>query len=117
MPETSATMTVRPVNPTTCVIDIQGDISAFAESALMAAYDEAYTPALRVVILNFTNMEYMNSRGIGLLVTLLSRINRQKQRLFAYGLSEHYQRIFQLTRLDEVIALFDSESAALAAVG
>ena len=45
----------------------------------------------------------MNSSGIGLLVTLLIRIQRQKQRLVAYGLTDHYIQIFELTRLNEAI--------------
>ena len=40
----------------------------------------------RAVILNFTGLEYMNSGGIGLLVTLLVRANRAKQKLLAFGL-------------------------------
>jgi len=63
--------------------------------------------------LNFTGLEYMNSSGIGLIVTLLIRINRQKQRMLAYGLSDHYQHIFELTRLNDAIKIFDSEAAAL----
>ena len=45
----------------------------------------------------------MNSSGIGLLVTLLVRANRNRQRMLAYGLSDHYRQIFELTRLDEAI--------------
>jgi anti-sigma B factor antagonist len=59
----------------------------------------------------------MNSGGIGMLVTLLVRANRQRQRLLAFGLNEHYQQIFQLTRLDEAIGIHDSEGEALAAAG
>jgi anti-sigma B factor antagonist len=55
----------------------------------------------------------MNSGGIGLLVTLLIRANRQKQKVMAYGLSEHYRHIFELTRLNEAISIYDSETAAL----
>jgi hypothetical protein len=51
----------------------------------------------------------------GLLVTLLIRANRQGQQLLAFGLSDHYRQIFELTRLSEAIAIYDSESAALAA--
>jgi anti-sigma B factor antagonist len=49
------------------------------------------------------------------LVTLLVRANRQHQRLGAYGLSDHYRQIFELTRLDEAISIFEDESSALAA--
>ena len=55
--------------------------------------------------------------GIGLLVTLLVRAQRSKQAVFAYGLSEHYRQIFELTRLDEAVGIHDSETDALAAAG
>lgn len=115
MPQANVVMHTRRVTPTTSIIDIQGDISAFAEQELMRAYTEANTPTTRTIILNFTGMEYMNSSGIGLIVTLLIRINRQKQRMLAFGLSEHYQHIFELTRLNDAIKIYDSEAAALSA--
>ena len=68
-------------------------------------------------ILNFTGLEYMNSGGIGLLVTLLVRANRAKQKLLAFGLTEHYRQIFELTRLDEAIGIYDTEAEAVAAAG
>ena len=57
----------------------------------------------------------MNSSGIGLLVTLLVRAHRNHQRMLAYGLTDHYRQIFELTRLDEAIAIHETEDAALAA--
>lgn len=115
MPEANVRMTVRQVSASVSVIDIQGDLSAFAEGVLMDAYAEANGPATRAFILNFTGLEYMNSSGIGLLVTLLIRINRQRQRMLAYGLSDHYRRIFELTRLNEAIGVYADEAAAVAA--
>ena len=69
----------------------------------------------RAIVLNFESLEYMNSSGIGLLVTLLIRVNREKQRLLTYGLTEHYRNIFQITRLDDAISIFDSEDEAVRA--
>jgi anti-sigma B factor antagonist len=117
MSQANVKMTVRKVSDQASVVDIQGEINAFAENALMDAYTQASGDKVRAIILNFSGLEYMNSSGIGLLVTLLIRANRQKQRLLAYGLSEHYRHIFELTRLNEAIAIYDVEPAALAAVG
>lgn len=116
MPEANVKMTVRQPSATASIIDIQGEVSAFAEGVLMEAYAQASTPQTRAILLNFDGLEYMNSSGIGLLVTLLIRANRQHHRLLAYGLSEHYQHIFTLTRLNEAIGIYPNESAALAAV-
>lgn len=119
MTKANVTVTVRKAgnNNNTSIIDIQGEINAFAENVLMDAYTQATSEGAANIILNFSGLDYMNSSGIGLLVTLLIRANRQKQRLMACGLSEHYRQIFELTRLNEAIAIYLSEEDALAAVG
>jgi anti-sigma B factor antagonist len=109
------TMDVRRLNDRASVIDIRGDFTAAAEPVLMAACADASLGDRRAIILNFSGLEYMNSSGIGLLVTLLIRLNRQKQRLLSFGLSDHYRHIFELTRLSDAIGIFDSEADALAA--
>ena len=110
----TSTMTVRQAPPA-AIIDIRGDLTAQSEHGLSDAYAQA-AEAANTVILNFDGLEYMNSSGIVLLVTLLIRANRQNKRLIVYGLSDHYRHIFQLTRLDDAILIFDSEADALSAI-
>lgn len=114
MSKLNLTTNVRKLNNTS-VIDIQGEVTGLAENALMDAYTQASDGDTKTIILNFSQLDYMNSSGIGLLVTLLIRTQRQKQRLFAVGLGEHYQQIFELTRLNEAIAMYPTESEALKA--
>ncbi len=109
----SVTVHVRYANPTVSIIDIQGEVTAFAETVLTNAYTAASTNTTKTIILNFTGLEYMNSSGIGLLVTLLIRMNRRRQHLFAYGLTDHYKHIFELTRLNEAITIFETEAEAV----
>jgi anti-sigma B factor antagonist len=109
------TTRVRTVSDRVSVLDIYGDVTAASEHALSDAYAKASTSTTRSIILNFSALEYMNSGGIGMLVTLLVRANRQRQRLLAYGLNQHYRQIFELTRLDEAIGIHETETAALAA--
>lgn len=101
----------------TSIIDIKGEVTGFSETALMDGYNQATNNNPKAIILNFSQLEYLNSSGIGLIVTLLIRTQRQKQKLLACGLTEHYKEIFTLTRLNEAIAVFDSEAAALASLG
>jgi anti-sigma B factor antagonist len=115
MPEAQVKMNVRKASEKVSIIDVEGEFNAFAETVLMDAYNQASDGQVRAIILNFEELQYMNSSGIGLLVTLLIRINREKQRLLTYGLSEHYRSIFQITRLDDAIAIHDSEEEAVRA--
>lgn len=97
------------------ILRISGDITSESEADLVAAYGLAVANGASAVILDFSKLEYMNSGGIGLLVTLLVRAQRAGGRLVATGLSEHYRQIFELTRLDEAIEIKDNEAAAVAA--
>ena len=117
MPEAATTFDVREASEGGRVIDIKGDITTQSEDVLMDAYSRAGVEGVHVIVLNFSGLDYMNSGGIGLLVTLLVRAQRQGQRVLAYGLSEHYRQIFELTRLDEAVGIHDSEDDALAAAG
>jgi len=114
MTQATATFDVRRIG--SCyVVDIHGDVTAGSEDLLMEAYHAAGDA--HAIVLNFSELAYMNSGGIGLLVTLLIRANRRSQRLLAYGLSDHYRQIFELTRLDEAVGIHESERAALDAAG
>ncbi len=114
MPEPDVTMLVNHPAPGTAVIEIKGDVTAACEPVLMSAYEEACDPGARLLVLDFSGLTYMNSGGIGMLVTLLVRANRQQQKLAAVGLTDHYRQIFELTRLDEAIALHADAASALA---
>ena len=70
MPEATATFEVRRNGPAS-IVDIRGEVTAGSEAVLMSAYDESADA--RAIVLNFTHLSYMNSGGIGLLVTLRRR--------------------------------------------
>ena len=99
------------------ILRIAGDVTSASEGDLMAGYIRATDDGARAVILDFSGLEYMNSGGIGLLVTVLVRAQRGGVRLLAAGLSDHYREILSLTRLDEAIEIHGDEAAAIAAVG
>jgi len=107
--------TVRRLSTHARAIDITGDLTASSEDLLMDAYDRASDDGVRAIVLSFAALQYMNSGGIGLLVTLLVRARRRDQQLLAFGLSEHYRQIFDLTRLDEAIGIHENEADAIAA--
>ena len=108
---------VRPMAAGAAAISIAGDVTSASEGPLMDAYPRASAAGAPVIVLDFRGLDYMNSGGIGLLVTLLVRVQRQGQRLMAIGLSDHYRQILALTRLDEAIGIYPDEAAAIAAIG
>jgi anti-anti-sigma factor len=65
-------------------------------------------------VLNFTAVGYINSTGIALIVAILAKARRARLPLRVYGLSPHYQEIFQITRLADFMSICADEASALA---
>ena len=84
------------------VIDLDGEISGLSEETLDA------------ILLNFSGVGYINSTGIALIVGLLAKAQVSGARLIASGLSDHFEQIFQITRLADFITIFADEEAAVA---
>jgi anti-anti-sigma factor len=68
-----------------------------------------------VILLNFSDVDYINSTGIALIVGLLAQARKSHRKLVVYGLSDHYVQIFQITRLSDFMDIYQDELSALAA--
>jgi anti-anti-sigma factor len=94
------------------VLDLVGDIDGSAEAALQGAYDEAARDG-GAVALNFARTDYINSTGIALIVGLLAQARAREVEITAYGLSDHYREIFEITRLADFMRIADNEDGAV----
>ncbi|HEY7968243.1 MAG TPA: STAS domain-containing protein [Solirubrobacteraceae bacterium] len=89
-------------------IELRGDIDGSAREALGGAYADA--AGARSVMLDFTQVDYINSTGIALIVGLLARARADECAISARGLSPHYREIFEITRLSDFMTIIaDSE--------
>lgn len=100
----------------TNVIDVQGELTGDAESGLLNAYAQADGAATRLIVLNFKQLSYMNSSGVGLLITIVVRARRQGKKLAAVALPPHFKKILLLTRLNEALPIYDSQADLEAAI-
>jgi anti-anti-sigma factor len=101
--------------PRAAIIELRGEVNASAEASLSAAYAQAEQDNPELILLNFAQVDYMNSTGIALVVGLLARARKAKRRIVACGLSAHYQEIFEITRLADYMPVFGDEMSALTA--
>lgn len=95
------------------VIDLSGDIDRNAETVLTTAYDEATKSGAKAVVLNFAATEFINSTGIAVIVGILARARQEGVNVGACGLTDHYQHIFQITRLADFMPMYADEASAL----
>ena len=85
-------------------IELRGDIDGSAGDTLTTAYGE--TAGAQSVLLDFAAVDYINSTGIALIVSVLARARAERRKVVASGLSPHYREIFDITRLSDFIELF-----------
>jgi len=93
------------------VIDMPARIDITSEATLDTAYSEL--PGKGAVLLNFSGTGFINSSGIALIVGILARARKEGRSVAAYGLSNHYREIFEVTRLADFMGLFNDERAAI----
>jgi anti-sigma B factor antagonist len=95
------------------VLDLRGEINGFAQEALDVAYSEAESNDPEAILLNFEEVDYISSTGIALIVGLLAKARVSKRRLVAFGLSDHYVEIFNITRLSDFVGVYPDEESAI----
>ena len=95
------------------LVDLVGDINAGADQAISAAWQEATQQGAEAVVLNFERAGYINSTGIALIVGMLAQARAAKVPLGAFGLTPHYEEIFQITRLADFMTIRPDEDSAV----
>ncbi len=100
-------------SPEAVQIILHGEINAFADRALSAAYAEADQLNPATILLDFNDVDYINSTGIALIVGLLAQARKAHRRLAVFGLSDHYVEIFQITRLADFMDIYPNRESAM----
>jgi anti-sigma B factor antagonist len=103
------------VLPGAAVIELSGEVDGSAAAVLTDAYSRAVTPDSdpSTVVLDFAAVDYINSTGIALIVSVLARARAERRKVVASGLSPHYREIFDITRLSDFIELFPDLDGAV----
>jgi len=100
-------------NGRVAVIDLVGDVNGAAGDAIDVAYADAVARGAVSVALNFERTEFINSTGIALIVGLLANARRNRIEVSAFGLTDHYREIFEITRLSDFMTIADDEDRAV----
>lgn len=95
------------------IIEMSGELNSIADESMTSAYDKAVAFATAKIVLNFANVDYINSTGIALIVGTVSKARKDGKELSATGLTDHYKEIFEITRLAEFITIHQDLPTAL----
>jgi len=95
------------------VVDVKGDLDARVAADLKEGINDKIENGNNWLLVNLSEVPYMDSAGLGVLVSGLKNTNRKNGDLRVYGLQPDVKNIFELTRLNKVFQIFDNEETAL----
>lgn len=96
------------------VMVMSGTVNRAAKHGLETAYEEAAGNPGRI-LMDFRGVDYINSTGIAVIVGVLAMARAEDREIGAFGLTEHYREVFNITRLSDFMTIYDDETAAAAA--
>ncbi len=97
------------------VIEVEGQLIVGNRQELKQRVLDALEAGDRKFLIDFTRTGYIDSSGLGVLVSLSKKIRDEGGDLRLAGLNEDLKTLFELTKLDTLFAITDSAQEALAA--
>lgn len=73
--------------------------------------------AQRKIVLDFSNVKFMSSQMLGVIVSLNKKALKIKGRLVLCSMRKELMKIFKLTSLDKILEFADDEESALRVLG
>lgn len=94
------------------VAGMQGDLTHTSEGRLIKAYERACAANAKYFVLDFRLVEYINSAGMSVIISILTQAQEAGREIRACGLSAHFQKIFDMVGLSKYIRHFENAAAA-----
>jgi len=82
-----------------------------------ALYDLVDTRALTKIVVDFSDVKFLSSSALGVLITLHKKAAAIKGRVVLCGLRPELRRVFEISRLDKLLDLHETEEQARATFG
>ncbi len=105
-----------PAGHPVAVLRFEGDIASTSKDAVLGTYQALPKEANKLVLLDFSKVDYLNSSGIALVIQMMIEASNSGQKVFAFGLSAHFTKVFTMVGITKYAGLFPAQADALAAL-
>ena len=97
------------------VVGVDGQLIVGNRQELKQLVQEAVDLGEKKFLVDFAKAGYIDSSGLGALVSISKKVREQGGELRLSGLNEDLRSLFELTKLDTLFSISDSSKQALAA--
>jgi anti-sigma B factor antagonist len=94
------------------IVDLDGSLR-YLDVALRDDMNELLEEGHRAFVLNLVNVSYVDSFGLGQLITIWTSIRSRGGRLVLLRPTDHVQALFKLTKLDTIFHISSEEAQAI----
>ena len=105
---------ISPTGHPVTVLRFEGDIASTSKEAVLGAYQALPKTDVKIILLDFTKVDYINSSGIALVIQLLIEAANAGQKVYAFGLSAHFTKVFTMVGITKYAGLYPTQTDALA---
>lgn len=95
------------------ILDIGGDVTSTSEEILESAYEKVSSDDCKKIGLNFEGVSYINSAGMAIIIGILTSSRSRGQTLISWGLTAHFQKIFDMVGITKYMRHVNGEAEAL----
>jgi anti-sigma B factor antagonist len=96
------------------VLRISGDlIGEDNGTQLVSAVNEAMSHQVITCIIDISGLRYINSSGIGVLITILTKFRNKGGEVYLMNPSESVKKLLVITKLNSIFHVIKSEEEAL----
>jgi len=95
-------------------IDLDSQLTVGNRQELKAVAQQALDDGARKLLLDCVQTGYIDSSGLGALVTIARRVREAGGAIRLAGLNEDLRSLFELTKLDTLFEIFPDRERALA---
>lgn len=95
------------------ILKIKGDVDLYSSPQVRSQIIALVNKKHINLLVDFTDVTYMDSSGVATLVEALQLTNKSKGKLRLFKLRQAIRDVFELSRLDKVFDIYEDEISAL----
>ncbi|GHB53459.1 STAS domain-containing protein [Mongoliitalea lutea] len=100
------------------LLNLSGDlIGDEVGPKLVEFVSDAVNDGVKSFIIDLSDIRYISSSGIGLLITMLTKMRNSGGEVYLCSPSEHVKKLLIITKLNNIFTVFDSIEAAKVQIG
>lgn len=97
---------------------LEGDLIGEQNGAeIVEVAGESMNRGARYILIDIEKVRYINSSGIGVLITLLTKFRNSGGEAYLIKPSEHVKKLLIITKLQAIFNIVESEAEAITAIG